>query len=97
WAGDALEGQDRRECDGAPVDGFAALGAPRRTAEWRLPVRRVKHVSMHSHDVIPYASRLETTMRRALAVLALGCSLAASAPALAQSERFRGLWEGTFH
>jgi len=34
-------------------------------------------------------------MRYALVILALGCSLACSTRASAQSERFRGLWEGT--
>jgi len=36
-------------------------------------------------------------MRFALAVLVLAASLAVTAPAHAQSERFRGLWEGMFH
>jgi cyanophycinase len=36
-------------------------------------------------------------MRSVLVVLVLGCSLGLASPARAQSERFRGLWEGMFH
>ncbi|HEV2104404.1 MAG TPA: hypothetical protein VGU27_01650, partial [Candidatus Eisenbacteria bacterium] len=36
-------------------------------------------------------------MRRVLVILALVNGLVSAAPALAQSGRFQGLWEGTFH